>query len=50
MLGKQPDRREGLAAYRHAGGYQPLDGADELLGEVESSGLLGRAARPSRSR
>jgi NADH:ubiquinone oxidoreductase subunit F (NADH-binding) len=31
--------REDLAAYV---GYQPLAGADELLGEVESSGLLGR--------
>jgi NADH:ubiquinone oxidoreductase subunit F (NADH-binding) len=42
MLGEQPGRREDLAAYRQLGGYQPLTGADELLGEVESSGLLGR--------
>ena len=34
--------REDLAAYRQLGGYQPLAGADELVGEVESSGLLGR--------
>jgi NADH:ubiquinone oxidoreductase subunit F (NADH-binding) len=36
------DAREDLAAYRQLGGYQPLAGADELVGEVESSGLLGR--------
>jgi NADH:ubiquinone oxidoreductase subunit F (NADH-binding) len=34
--------REDLAAYRQLGGYRPLAGADELLDEVESSGLLGR--------
>ncbi len=34
--------REDLAAYRDRGGYQPLADIDELLGEVESSGLLGR--------
>jgi NADH:ubiquinone oxidoreductase subunit F (NADH-binding) len=34
--------REDLATYRARGGYQPLAGADELLGEVDSSGLLGR--------
>ncbi len=34
--------REDLAAYRQLGGYQPLAGADELVSEVESSGLLGR--------
>ncbi|OBF46375.1 NADH dehydrogenase [Mycobacterium sp. 852002-50816_SCH5313054-b] len=35
-------QREDLAAYRRLGGYRPLAGADELLGEVESSGLVGR--------
>jgi len=34
--------REDLTAYQERGGYQPLAGIDELLGEVESSGLLGR--------
>jgi NADH:ubiquinone oxidoreductase subunit F (NADH-binding) len=34
--------REDLAAYRQLGGYQPLASADDLLGEVESGGLLGR--------
>jgi NADH:ubiquinone oxidoreductase subunit F (NADH-binding) len=34
--------REDLAAYQALGGYQPLAGPDELLDEVESSGLLGR--------
>src|ERR1700761_3070174 len=34
--------REDLAAYRQLGGYQPLAGPDQLIGEVESSGLLGR--------
>lgn len=34
-----PGGREDLAAYV---GYQPLASADQLLGEVESSGLLGR--------
>src|ERR1700753_1469459 len=34
--------REDLAAYQALGGYQPLAGADGQLGEVESSGLLGR--------
>ena len=33
---------ETLAEYRKHGGYRPLTGADELLGEVDSSGLLGR--------
>jgi len=43
LLGGQGGQaREGLAAYRELGGYQPLAGADELLGEVESGGLLGR--------
>lgn len=36
------DRPENLAAYRQLGGYRPLAGADELLAEVESSGLVGR--------
>ncbi len=34
--------REDLSAYQARGGYRPLAGADDLLGEVESSGLLGR--------
>ena len=34
--------REDLAGYRALGGYQPLDEAEELLGVVEASGLLGR--------
>src|SRR6201988_3445726 len=42
LLGEQPQTREDLAAYRARGGYRPLAGADELLGEVESSGLVGR--------
>src|SRR6202047_2079334 len=42
LLGEQPQTREDLAAYRARGGYRPLTGADELLGEVESSGLAGR--------
>src|ERR1700757_2129475 len=42
LLGEQPQSREDLAAYRARGGYQRLAGADELLGEVESSGLVGR--------
>ncbi len=33
---------EDRAAYQAAGGYQPLAEADQLLDEVESSGLLGR--------
>ena len=33
---------EDRAAYQTAGGYQPLAEADQLLDEVESSGLLGR--------
>src|SRR5580704_7283214 len=43
LLGGQGGQvREDVAAYRGLGGYQPLAGADELLGEVESAGLLGR--------
>jgi NADH:ubiquinone oxidoreductase subunit F (NADH-binding) len=42
LLGEQPGAREDLAAYRARGGYRPLTGADELLSEVESSGLVGR--------
>jgi len=42
LLGEQPQTREDLAAYRARGGYRPLTGADELLSEVESSGLVGR--------
>src|ERR1700723_2334710 len=43
MLGANPGQaREDLAAYRGFGGYRALAGADELLAEVESSGLVGR--------
>jgi NADH:ubiquinone oxidoreductase subunit F (NADH-binding) len=42
LLGEQPQTREDLAAYRARGGYRSLAGADELLSEVESSGLVGR--------
>ncbi len=43
LLGEPPGRgREDFAAYRSLGGYRPLADADELLGEVESSGLVGR--------
>ena len=42
LLGEQPQTREDLAAYRARGGYRPLAAADELLSEVESSGLVGR--------
>ncbi|HXO55033.1 MAG TPA: hypothetical protein VN866_00650, partial [Mycobacterium sp.] len=42
LSGDSGQGREDLAAYRQLGGYQPLSGADELVGEVESSGLLGR--------
>ncbi len=34
--------REDFVAYRALGGYQPLGGADDLLAQVESGGLLGR--------
>ena len=33
---------EDFAAYHTQGGYQPLDDVDQLLGEVDLSGLLGR--------
>src|SRR5271165_5608604 len=43
MLGEQPGQaRENFAAYRGLGGYRTLADVDELLTEVESSGLLGR--------
>jgi NADH:ubiquinone oxidoreductase subunit F (NADH-binding) len=43
LLGAQSGQaREGIAAYQGLGGYRPLADADELLGEVESSGLVGR--------
>ncbi|OBH89542.1 NADH-ubiquinone oxidoreductase-F iron-sulfur binding region domain-containing protein [Mycobacterium sp. E2989] len=35
-------QREDLAAYRRLGGYRPVAGTEELLREVESSGLVGR--------
>jgi NADH:ubiquinone oxidoreductase subunit F (NADH-binding) len=42
LLSQGGQDREDLAAYRGLGGYQPLADTDELLHEVESSGLLGR--------
>jgi NADH:ubiquinone oxidoreductase subunit F (NADH-binding) len=43
LLTEQPGQaREDFAAYEGRGGYRPLADADELLGEVESSGLVGR--------
>jgi NADH:ubiquinone oxidoreductase subunit F (NADH-binding) len=43
LLGEPPGRaREDLAAYRALGGYRPLADTDELLTEVENSGLVGR--------
>ncbi|OMC45174.1 NADH dehydrogenase [Mycobacterium sp. IS-2888] len=41
LLGEQP-RREDLASYQRLGGYHPLADAEQLLAEVESSGLVGR--------
>jgi NADH:ubiquinone oxidoreductase subunit F (NADH-binding) len=41
LLHNQPGR-EDHAAYRGLDGYRPLAAADELLDEVERSGLLGR--------
>jgi NADH:ubiquinone oxidoreductase subunit F (NADH-binding) len=41
LLGEQADR-EDITAYRGLGGYRPLADADDLLREVESSGLVGR--------
>src|SRR5215475_5450831 len=43
LLGEQPGRgREDFPTYRQLGGYQPLAHVDQLLSEVESSGLVGR--------
>ena len=42
LNGRTGQGREDLAGYRQLGGYQPLAGADQLVAEVESSGLLGR--------
>jgi NADH:ubiquinone oxidoreductase subunit F (NADH-binding) len=43
LLGDQPGHtRENDAAYLELGGYRPLADPDELLGEVERSGLQGR--------
>jgi NADH:ubiquinone oxidoreductase subunit F (NADH-binding) len=43
LLGEQPGQaREDFGAYQGRGGYRPLADADALLGEVESSGLVGR--------
>jgi NADH:ubiquinone oxidoreductase subunit F (NADH-binding) len=41
LLREHPGR-EDYAAYRDLGGYRPLPSADDLLDEVERSGLLGR--------
>src|ERR1700739_4409145 len=43
LLGDPPGHsRESYQAYRELGGYRRIDDADELLGEVERSGLQGR--------
>ena len=43
LLGDRPGHtREGYPAYLDLGGYHPLADADELLDEVERSGLQGR--------
>ena len=43
LLGDRPGHiREDYAAYQKLGGYRPLSAPDELLGEVERSGLAGR--------
>ena|SRR5947209_1431019 len=43
LLGDQPgNASENYAAYLELGGYRPLTDPDELLGEVERSGLQGR--------
>ena len=43
LLGEQSGQaREDFAAYQGLGGYRSLADADELLAEVESSGLVGR--------
>jgi NADH:ubiquinone oxidoreductase subunit F (NADH-binding) len=43
LLGDRPGHtRENYPAYRELGGYRPLADPDELLGEVERSGLQGR--------
>jgi NADH:ubiquinone oxidoreductase subunit F (NADH-binding) len=41
LLGAQPGR-ESYPAYLELGGYRPLTDPDELLGDVERSGLQGR--------
>lgn len=41
LLTGQPGR-EDLAAYRGLGGYRPLADGEQLLSEVEASGLVGR--------
>ncbi|OBH04663.1 NADH-ubiquinone oxidoreductase-F iron-sulfur binding region domain-containing protein [Mycobacterium sp. E3247] len=42
LFGRTGQAPEDLAAYRERGGYRPLADADELLSEVEASGLVGR--------
>ncbi|MGE2815790.1 NADH-ubiquinone oxidoreductase-F iron-sulfur binding region domain-containing protein [Mycobacterium heidelbergense] len=43
LLGERPGQgREDFAAYQRLGGYHPLADAEQLLAEVESSGLVGR--------
>ncbi|OBI43129.1 NADH dehydrogenase [Mycobacterium kyorinense] len=39
---RDPPGREGFASYRESGGYRRLESADDLLNDVERSGLLGR--------
>lgn len=36
------EAHEDLPGYRERGGYQPLSGIDELLGDVDAAGILGR--------
>ncbi|WP_081286391.1 NADH-ubiquinone oxidoreductase-F iron-sulfur binding region domain-containing protein [Mycobacterium asiaticum] len=38
----EDSEREDAAVYRERGGYRPLMDADQLLGEVDASGLVGR--------
>ncbi|BBX95002.1 NADH-ubiquinone oxidoreductase-F iron-sulfur binding region domain-containing protein [Mycobacterium lacus] len=43
LLGEAPGHmRESFAEYRKRGGYRPLAAPDEVLGEVDHSGLQGR--------
>jgi NADH:ubiquinone oxidoreductase subunit F (NADH-binding) len=42
LLRQGDEDSENFACYRNQGGYQPLHDVDQLLGEVDLSGLLGR--------